>query len=172
MSASSNTLEASVPKFSAIKDGDVALLPSPLLKVKDRQTGICLLWVSRSCSHHQYICYSTMSSSSNALEASIPAFAVGKEGDVSSPSPLSNNKRLANRYLFAVGKPLLFASPVHLLCYNERFQRRAGSINRFVFSCKRGRRCLVALCATNKGKKCNQAVFSRVQSAQLRLPAA
>ena len=94
-----------------------------------------------------------MSASSNALEASIPAFAAGKEGDVlSSPSPLSNSKRSANRYLFAVGKPLLFASPVHLLCCNERFQQRAGSINRCVFSCKRGRRCLVAFSACKQLK--------------------
>ena len=109
--------------------------------------------VKRSRSYPHCMCYVAMSASSNALEASIPAFAAGKEGDVlSSPSPLSNSKRSANRYLFAVGKPLLFASPVHLLCCDERFQERAGSINPRVCSWKRGRRCLVALSACKQLK--------------------
>ena len=42
MSASSNALEASIPEFSAVKEGDVASSPSPFVKSKDRQTGICL----------------------------------------------------------------------------------------------------------------------------------
>ena len=51
-----------------------------------------------------------MSASSNALEASIAAFSVAKEGDVaSSPSPVVKNKRSANRHLFAGGKLLPFA---------------------------------------------------------------
>ena len=94
-----------------------------------------------------------MIASSDALEASIAAQRVVKESDVtSSPSPLVKSKRLANRYLFAVGKPLLFASPVHLLCCNERFQQRAGSINPRVCSCKRGRRGNVALSACKQLK--------------------
>ena len=36
---------------------------------------------------------------------------------------------------------------MHLPCCTERFQRRAGSINRFIFSCARGRRYLVILSA-------------------------
>ena len=76
---------------------------------------------------------------------------------MSSPSPLSSNKRPANRYLFAMGKPFLLASPVHLLCYNERFQQRAGSINPRVCSCKRGRHCLVALLACKQLKIGKQA---------------
>ena len=120
-------------------------------KVKDRQTGICLPRVNRSRSHPHCMYHVAMSASSNALEASIPAFADAKEGDVaSSPSPLLESKRSANRYLFAAGKPLPFASPLHVPCCNERFQQRAGSINPRVCGCKRGRRCLVALSATRK----------------------
>ena len=40
MSASSDELEASIASFSATKEGDVASSPSPLVKLKDRQTGV------------------------------------------------------------------------------------------------------------------------------------
>ena len=54
-----------------------------------------------------------MRASSDELEAPITAFSGGKEGDVaSSPSPLENNQRSANRSLFAVSKVLPFASPL------------------------------------------------------------
>ena len=54
-----------------------------------------------------------ISTSSDELEASIPAFSAAKEGDVASlPSPLVNTSRSANRYLLAVGKVLPFASPL------------------------------------------------------------
>ena len=87
-----------------------------------------------------------MSASSDALEASIAAQRITKEGDVaSSPSPLVDTSRSANRFLFAVGKVLPFASPLRIPSCNGRFQRRAGSINCCVLSFTRGRRCLVAL---------------------------
>ena len=51
-----------------------------------------------------------MGTSNDELEASITAFSAAKEGDVaSSPFPLSNNKRSANRYFFTVVKTLPFA---------------------------------------------------------------
>ena len=65
-------------------------------------------------------------------------FTVAQEGDVaSSPFPLVKSKRSANRYLFAVVKLLLFASPPHLFSWNGGFQRRAGSINGPLYSCTR-----------------------------------
>ena len=126
---------------------------SPLCskKGKDRQTGSCLPWVNHSRSHPPCISHVAMSASSNALEASIHEFSAPKEGDVaSSLSPFVKSKRSANRYLFAVGKPLPFASPLHLFCCNESSQQRAGNINPRIFSFKRGRRCLVALSALKK----------------------
>ena len=122
MSASSNALETSIPKFSVVKEGDVASSPSPLLKSKDQQIGICLPWINRSRLHPHCICFVAMSASSNALEVSIPEFSAVKEGDVGlSPSPLVKSKRSANRYLFAVVKLLLFASPHICLSWNGRF---------------------------------------------------
>ena len=116
MSASSDVLEASIAASRVVKKGDITSSPSPLAKSKDQQTDICLPWVNRSRLHPHCICYVAMSASSNALEASIPEFSVVKDGDVaSSPSPLVKSKRSANRYLSTVGKPLLFASPIHLL---------------------------------------------------------
>ena len=151
MSASSNALETPIPKFSAVKEGGVASSPFPLLKSKDRQTSICLLGLNRSCSHPHCIYFVAMSASSNALETSIPEFSAVKGGDVASlHSPLIKSKRLANRYLFAVVKLLLFASPPHLFSWNGRFQRQARSINGLIYSCTRGRRCLVALSALKK----------------------
>ena len=127
--------------------------------------------VSRS--HHPCICYVALNAYSDELEARIATFSAVKDGDVaSSPSPLMSNQRSANSYSFAVGKVLPFASPLLLLCCTKRFQRRAGSIHRCVFSYNRGRRCLVALCAMNRGKNRKQIVFFCVQSPQLRLPAA
>ena len=112
-------------------------------------------------SHPLCIYKVAISASSDELKAPIAAFSVIKEGDVaSSPSPLANNQRSANRFLFAVGKVLPFASPMHLLCSTERFQRQAGSINRCVFTYKRGRRCFVALYATNKGNNWKQVILS------------
>ena len=53
---------------------------------------------------------SLMSASSNALEALIVVFTIEKEGDVTLlPSPLVNNRRLGNGYLFAMGNVLPFA---------------------------------------------------------------
>ena len=127
--------------------------PLRLKTIKDRQTGI-LFAVSKvlpfAC---PFICYVVMRASSDELEALITAFSGGKEGDVaSSPSPLENNQRSASRSLFAVSKVLPFACPMHLLCCNEDFQRRAASSNHCVFRWKRGRRCLVALSAWKQSK--------------------
>ena len=89
-----------------------------------------------------------MSACSDELEASIALLSSTKEDDVASlPPPLVNTSRSANRFLFAVGKILPFASPLHMASCNERFQGCAGSINRFVFICKRGRRFFVAVSA-------------------------
>ena len=132
-------------RFQVEKRATLPRRPLRLKTIKDQQTGLCLPIVKCCHSHAPFICYVVMRASSNALEASVPVFAAVKEGDVvSSPSPLVKSKRSANRYLFAVGNPHPFASPVHLLCCNERFHQRAGSINPRVFSFKRGRRCLVA----------------------------
>ena len=96
MSASSNALEASNPKFSARKEGDVASAPSPLVE-KDWQIGSCFPGVNHSYSHPHYLYYVAMSVFSSALEASIPEFSATKEGDVASaPSLLIKSKRLAN----------------------------------------------------------------------------
>ena len=106
-------------------------------------------------SHPLRICYVAPNASRDELEAPITAFSGGKEGDVaSSPSPLENNQRSANRSFFAVSKVLPFACP--FICYvvmraSERF-RRAGSTNHCVFRWKRGRRCLVALSAWKQSK--------------------
>ena len=64
-----------------------------------------------------------MSAPSDALEASIAAQRVVKEGDIaSSPSPLVKSKKSANRSLFAVGEVLPFASPLNVPSCNECFQ--------------------------------------------------
>ena len=55
-----------------------------------------------------------MSASSNALEASIPAFEAAKEGDVaSSPSPLSNKQKIGKQ-VFCL--PWVKCSRSHPLC--------------------------------------------------------
>ena len=72
------------------------------------------------------------------------------------------SKRSVNRYLFAVVKLLLCASPLQVLTCNGRFQRRAGSINRPIYSSTRERRCSVALCATNKQKNGKQVICFRM----------
>ena len=97
------------------------------------------------------------------LEASMDPFTVAQEGVAPSPSPLVKSKRSANRYLFTVGKPLPFASQLHLFCCNERFQQRAGTINPQIFSCKRGRRCLVSLSARKKQRSANRYLFAVVK---------
>ena len=131
--------------------GRRCLVALSALKSKDWQTGICLPRVNHSHSHPHCICFVAMSASSNALETSIPEFSAVKDGDVASlPSPLVKSKRSANRYLFAVVKLLLFASPLHLFTWNGGLQRRAGSINEPLYSCTRRRRCLVALPALKK----------------------
>ena len=112
MSASSNALETSIPEFSAVKEGDVASSPSPLLKTKHRQTGICLPWINRSRSHPHCICFVAMSASSNALETINPRIFSCERGRRCLVSLSARKKqRSANRYLFAVVKLLLFASP-------------------------------------------------------------
>ena len=64
-----------------------------------------------------------MSASSNVMGALIAASIVAKEGEiVSPPSLIPNDQRLANKYLFAVGRVLLFAFPLHIPTCNERFQ--------------------------------------------------
>ena len=63
------------------------------------------------------------------------------------PLRLQTIKDRQTGFLFAVGKVFPFAPPLHIPSCNKRFQRRVGSINRLVFSYKRGRRCLVALSA-------------------------
>ena len=116
MSASSNALEAPIPKFSVVKEGGIASSPFPLLKSKDRQTGICLPGLNHSRSHPHCIYFVATRASSNALETSIPEFSAVKGGDVaSSHSPLVKSKRSANRYLFAIVKLLLFSSPPHFV---------------------------------------------------------
>ena len=81
-----------------------------------------------------------------------------------------------------MGKVLPFPCPMHLLCCTERFQRRAGNINHFVFSCTRGRRYLVVLstCTNLKiGKqvfcllwvKCSHRIPSPYMELQETLPA-
>ena len=56
---------------------------------------------------------------------------------------------------------------------NKRFQRRAGCINHCVLSCKRGRRCLVALSACGEHLKISKQVsVSRRYSAAIRMPLA
>ena len=173
MSASSDALEASIASFSAAKEGDVPRRPLRLRKLKDRRTGICLPSVKRCHSHAPFICYVVMRASSDELEAPITAFSGGKEGDVaSSPSPLENNQRSANRSLFAVSKVLPFACPLHLLCCNEGFQRRAGSTNHCVFRWKRGRRCLVALSAWKQSKIGKQVFCLPSGKCSLRVPSA
>ena len=61
---------------------------------------------------------------------------------------------------FSVCKMPNFVFQLQEVTCNLRFWRRSGSIDRPVSTCRRGRRCPVALCATNKGKKCKQVVFS------------
>ena len=60
--------------------------------------------------------------------------------------------------------------PPHLVIYNGRFQRRAGSINRPIFSFEKGRRCLVALSAFNQQKIGKQVFVCRCETAPVRLP--
>ena len=63
-----------------------------------------------------------MSASSNALEASIPTFSIGKESDVaSSPSGAVKNKKSGDRHLFAVVKTPPFAFALHVTSCNGRF---------------------------------------------------
>ena len=102
-----------------------------------------------------------MDASSDELEASSDSFSAAKDGDAgSSPSPLSINKRSANKYLFAVVKTPPFASAPRIKSCNGRFQRRGGSTNQPVFSCKRGIRLPIAFCATNKRTIRKQVIFS------------
>ena len=92
-----------------------------------------------------------MGASSDGLKASIDSFLVAREGDAtSSASLLPNNERSTNRYLFAVVKLLPFASHPNVMSCRGRFERRAGNINRLVFSCKNGRCFPIAFCATKK----------------------
>ena len=122
-------------------------------QIKDRQTGFCLPSVKCCRSHPLCICYVAPNASRDELEAPITAFSGGKEGDVaSSPSPLGNNQRSANRYFVCRQESAAVRMPLHLLCCNEGFQRRAGSTNHCVFRWKRGRRCLVALSAWKQSK--------------------
>ena len=160
------------PRLRDAKEGDVASSPSPLVESKrSANIGTCLPRVNHSCSHPHCMYYVAMSASSNSLEASMPAFANVKEGDVaSSLSPLVESKRSANRYLFAAGKPLPFASPLHVLCCNERFQQHAGSINPCICGCKRERRCLVALSALKQQKIGKQVFACRCEIAPIRIP--
>ena len=122
-------------------------------------------------SHAPFICYVVMRASNDELEAPITAFSGGKEGDVaSSPSPLGNNQRSANRYFVCRQESAPFGSPLHIPSCNESFQRRAGSINRSALSCKRGRRCLVVLSACESLKIGEQVSVCRRCSAAIRMP--
>ena len=134
---------------------------------------LCLPWV-KCCRLHALCIYKVaISTSSDKQEASIPAFSAAKEGDVASlPSPLVNTSRSANRFLFAVGKVLLFAFPLHMPSCNERFQERAGIINRFVFICKRGRRFFVPLSAWRQLKICKQVFWLPSVKCSHRIPSA
>ena len=73
-------------------------------------------------------------------------------------------------FCFAVGKIFPFASPLHIQSCNKRFQRRAGSANRWSFCCKRGRRYLVALSACGHFKIGKQVFVCRGQSAPMHIP--
>ena len=64
-----------------------------------------------------------ISTSSNAPEASIATWHIVEEGNIaSSPSPLVKGKKSANKYLFARGKVLPFASHLHMPSCDEHFQ--------------------------------------------------
>ena len=107
------------------------------------------------------------------LEAWIEPFLLAEEGDVAlSPFAPRTKVKSASREFFSVCKVPSFAFQQNEVTFHLRFQRQSGSMNRPVSTCRRGRRCPVALCATDKGKKRKQVVFFRVQSTQLRLPAA
>ena len=126
-----------------------------------------------SCSYPPCVYYVAMSTSIDEFEASIAAFSAPKERDAaSSPSPLPNSIRSESKYLFAVSIVPPFASLLHAMSCNERFQRRAGSINQAISTCGRGRHFPVAFCTTNKGKSHKQVIHFCVQSAQFRLPIA
>ena len=88
------------PHFQLQKE--MLLQPSLLARNKRLANRDCLLWVNCSHSHPPCIFYVAMSASSKMLEALIPAFSTGKEGDVaSSPSLVVKNRRSANRHLLA-----------------------------------------------------------------------
>ena len=67
MSASSDELEASMAEFSASKEGDFPSLPSTVVKIKDRQTGILFAVGKVLPSHPICIYLVAMSASSDAL---------------------------------------------------------------------------------------------------------
>ena len=117
-------------------------------------------WV-KCCRLHAFCIYKVaINASSDELGASIASFLAVKEGNVaSSPSTPRTKIESASRYFFSVCKVPNFAFQLHEVTFHLRFQRQSGSINRLVSTCKRGRRCLVALCATNKAKNCKQVVF-------------
>ena len=59
---------------------------------------------------------------------------------------------------------------MHIPSCNERFQRQAGSANRWPFCCKRGQRCLVAPSTCKHFKIGKQVFVCRGQSATMHIP--
>ena len=108
-------LEAPIPAFSAAKEGDVASLPSPLVNTS-RLANRFLLAVGKVLPFASPLLHRVaMSASSDELEASITSFSTTKEGDVASrPLRLQIIKDRQIGVLFAVGKVLPFACPLHL----------------------------------------------------------
>ena len=114
MSASSDELEAPIAGFSTVKEGDVASSPSPLEKIKDRQTGVFCLPLVKCCrSHAPCICYVVMRASSDELEASIDPVVLAPEVEVSpSPSAPPTKERLQAGNSF----PTVKWPPSHTTC--------------------------------------------------------
>ena len=124
MSASSNTLETSIPEFPVVKEGDVASSPSPLVKSKRSANRYLFAVGNHSHSHPHCIYFVAMSASSNALETSIPEFSALTEGDVtSSPSPLVKSKDRQTGICLPLRNCSYSHPPRHLLSWNGRFQR-------------------------------------------------
>ena len=99
MSASNDALEASIPTFQLQKRATLSHFPPRLQRVKDWQTRNLFAMGKVPPFSYPSICYVTMSAFNDTVETSISAQCDTKEGEVaSSPSPLVNSKRLANRY--------------------------------------------------------------------------
>ena len=84
----------------------------------------------------------------------------------------TNKGKKRKQVVFSVCKVPNFAFQLDEVTIHLSFQRQSGSNKRPFSTCKRGRRCPIALCTTEKGKKWQAGIFFRVQSGQLRLLAA